>query len=151
MIKLEDGSRISVSLVKNKLEKILKNKFYVLDRYKMKCSVSFIYIPHPNNINFEEMIDENIRDSDELIKIHNELYAVFFDYIDAAGGYKASQKIIYSISTPKIPVIASLIEIEKSETIHSIIQKNLATLQHLEENKNSMIVDCGETPSSCIY
>lgn len=145
MIKMGNGDRIEMSEIKNILEEELKRRLYVLERYNHSGSMSFIYTPSINSRDFHKEIKNHIRKSDEVIQIHEELHVIFFNHVDYSGAFKACQKIIHEVSRLIIPINASIIEFSTSETVHSLIQKNITSLKVVQNNKDSTVADCIST------
>jgi len=140
MMTMGDGTKISMKTIKDAITDPFNRHLYILQRYDIKVSMAFVYTPADVHY-LPKRIRENVRNSDEIVQLHDELFAVFFSHVDYSGAHRACQKLIHNLSQSHKPVHASIMEIFINESAHSLIQKNMHLLAEVKDNSEPSLED----------
>lgn len=140
MMEMGDGTRISMKEIKDLVVEPLDRYIYILQRYGVSTSLAFVYTPADVHC-LPKRIKESVRKSDEVVRIHDELFVVFYNHIDYIGAHKGCQKMIHDLSKHHKPVHASILEIHVNETAHNLISKSMHLLNEVKDNAEPSLED----------
>ena len=122
--------------------KYLNEFIYRYKRHEIEFSALLIY---SNNQHLDlEPIEKNIRTSDKIFKLNDNIFLTVFDVVDYLGGLKASQKIEYTYkeSYPHCKIFYAYATIHEKESPYDIVTRLFMALDYaVNESLPNLVVD----------
>ncbi len=143
MILLCNGAKVGIKEVKRHVQETLERLIYSATRYENNATMSTLFFKKCDSTPecLMQEIKQKIRKTDEVLKINDQLYIVIFNYVEHKNAYKGLQVLTHHMDRPNRVIHSSIIEVEKNETIHALIQKSLTVLCSIDDDEGTIIVD----------